>query len=459
MPVQDCGDASMEKLATAPIPNLILNYSLPSMLGLFAIAFYEAIDRIFVGQFVGNEGLAVMTVGMPFVILLGSCCIMLRVGGGSALARSLGKGDFVVAAKVLGNTFALLFGVGLTLAVAGNVLAEWIVRLSGSTEGLFQGAVLYVKIIAAGAPLLFVSNGANAILRATGSPRKGLLLIVGSCCANVILDAVFVAYLGWGVPGAAWATVIAQGLGAVYGVWQFVKKENLVRLSAANLYFNLQLVREIIGVGFAYAMFEINFMVVVAITNNMLESYGSSLALAGIAVVNSCVTFLYMPMTGLDEGLQPVIGFNFGAGNRRRVRRIAASALGAGLAFFTVSFLMIQFGAEFIVALFVDDNPAFLVMTARALRITFAVAPIMAFMIVIPGILSALGEVRFNFILSMGIQFFVQIPALFILPRYFGVDGVWMSFPLVDIAASLLALSFLLKSFKRHGLLSSAAGG
>lgn len=445
-------DMAVENLAVASIPKLLMQYSLPAMAGLFAIAFYETIDRIFVGQFVGNDGLAVMAVGMPFVLFIGSCCLMLRIGGSSVIARLLGKGDIEAAKKVLGNTFMLFFACGMLMTLLGLFFSASIVRLSGVNEELFQQTILYIRIIALGAPLLFIGNGANAIMRATGEPRKGLMLIVGSCAANVILDAIFVGYYDWGVPGAAWATVIAQGLGAIYGLWHFIIKDSLLRLSFPGLLLKWEIVREIIGVGFAYAMFEINFMVVVAICNHMLESYGGAVALAGIAVISTCMTFLYMPITGLDEGMQPVIGYNFGAGNAARVRKITIFALGSGLAFFTISFFIIQFGAEAVVSLFVDDNLEFQAATARALRITFAVAPFMAFMIVIPGILSALGEVRYNFILSIGLQLCVQIPALFILPIYFGVDGVWMSFPLEDVIASVLGMVFLRKSFKRHGL-------
>jgi len=451
--MHDTNDVSLEKLATDSIPKLLLHYSLPAMLGLISVALYEIIDRIFVGQFVGNTGLAVMAVGMPFVIFVGSCCLMLRIGGSSVLARSLGKGNATLSEQVLANTFALLLGGGLLVTLFGLVFSHLIVRLSGATEALFQQTVTYVQIIAVGAPLLFLGNGANAIMRATGAPRKGLLLIAGSCAANVILDAIFVGYYDFGVPGAAWATVISQGLGAAYGLAYFFAKERTVRLSFYNLRLNVMLVREIISVGFAYAMFEINFMVVVAITNTMLETYGDALALAAITVVSSCVTFLYMPATGLDEGMQPVIGYNFGAGIAKRVRQIIIWALGTGMLFFIVSFLIIQLGAENVVALFVDNDPLFQQMAARALRITFAVAPLMAFMIVIPGILSALGEARYNFVLSIGIQLCVQIPALFILPRFIGVDGIWLSFPLVDIVSSVLGLILLMKSLKRHGLL------
>ncbi len=443
----------MEKLATDLIPKLLIHYSVPAVLGLISVALYEIIDRIFVGQFVGNDGLAVMAIGMPFVIFIGSCCLMLRIGGSSVLARSLGMGNTDLSAQILASTFALLFGSGLLIALLGLAFSHLIVRLSGVNEALFQQAVTYVQIISLGAPLLFLANGANAIMRATGAPKKGLLLIAGSCGANIILDAIFVGYYSWGVPGAAWATVISQGLGAAYGIFYFLSKERVIRLSFHNLRPNAALVREIISIGFAYAMFEINFMVIVAITNTMLESYGNTMALAAIAVISSCVTFLYMPATGLDEGMQPVIGYNFGAGNVKRVWQIILWALGTGMVFFTVSFLIIQFGAESIVSIFANDNPHFQQMTARALRIAFAVAPLMAFMIVIPGILSALGEVRSNLILSLGIQFCVQIPALFLLPKFWGVDGIWFSFPLVDIVSSLLGLILLIKAFRRHGLL------
>lgn len=456
--MDNTNDPAMEKLATESIPKLLLNYSLPAVLGLISVALYEIIDRIFVGQFVGNDGLAVMAVGMPFVIFVGSCCLMLRIGGSSVLARALGKGDTAFSEQILANTFALLFGGGLIITLLGLAFSHTIVRLSGVHPALFQQTVTYVQIIALGAPLLFLSNGANAIMRATGAPRKGLLLITGSCCANIILDALFVGYYDWGVPGAAWATVISQGLGAAYGVFHFLAKERVLRLSFHYLRPNAALVREIVSVGFAYAMFEINFMIVVAITNTMLESYGDALGLAAIAVVSSCVTFLYMPATGLDEGMQPVIGYNFGAGNAKRVRQIILWALGAGTLFFIVSFLIIQLGAESVVAIFVDDNPSFQQMAARALRITFALAPLMAFMIVIPGILSALGEVRYNFVLSIGIQLCVQIPALFLLPQFWGVDGIWITFPLVDFVSSILGVVLLMKSFKRHGLLPKIIG-
>ncbi|HWR38850.1 MAG TPA: MATE family efflux transporter [Patescibacteria group bacterium] len=442
-----------EALGKRPIPWLLLSYSLPAMLGLIAIALYETIDRIFVGQFVGNEGLAIMAVGMPYVILLTAFCVMLRIGGSSVISRFLGEGDQKMTEKALGTSFALLAAGGILLAVAGNLFAPAIARISGATEQMLLDTAQYIMILSTGAPFLFIGNGANALMRATGSPRKGLGLIVSSCVANVLLDFLFVAYWEWGVPGAAWATVLSQALGAGYGIWHFTRPTSPVRLYWQSLGFTSVLVREIIGVGFAYAMFELNFLVVVTLANHMLESYGSTLALASVAVVNSCVTILYMPVTGLDEGLQPIIGYNFGAKNRERVVKATKYALGIGLVFFLVIFSIIQVGAEYVVAVFIDDNPEFIAMTANALRLTFILAPLMAFMIVIPGILSALGEARFNFILSVAIQFVVQIPALLLLPRWLGINGVWLTFPLVDMVAAILGSIFLYKSFRRHGLL------
>lgn len=451
----DCDDKDIKLLTDAPIPRLLLHFSLPAILGIISIAMYETIDRIFIGQFASDEGLAIIAVGVPFVAFINACCLMLRIGSSSVFSRALGSGNIAGTERVLANAFLLQLFCGVTIAAVGYFFSELIARVCGANDDLLAASATYIRIIAVGATFLFIGNCANSLMRATGEPRKGLLLISGSCGLNIILDAIFVGFYGWGVPGAAWATVISQGVGAVYGLWHFLAKDKVARLSLTNLSADFTYLQSIISIGFAYAMFEINFVVESAISNHMLEAYGGAVALAGVAVVGNCVSFLYTPMTGLDEGVQPMIGYNFSAGYKERVRKIAYYALAIGLAFFIISFIAIQIGAETIVAMFVDDDAEFQAVTARALRITFSVAPLMTSMIIIPGILSALGEAKYNFILNVIIQLVVQIPALLILPRFLGADGVWLSFPLVDIVATVLGIYFLLKSFRRHGLMAA----
>jgi putative MATE family efflux protein len=443
---------TMSHFETDSIVKLLFKYSTPSILALLAMASYELIDRIFIGRFVGDTGLAVLGVGFPFIMLLSSACLMIRVGASSAFSRRLGRGDIESCKKILGNTFLASVACSFALLIFGVVFADFIVRLCGATETIADDAAQYVQIIALGTPFFFITFIGNSIMRASGAPGQGLFVVVLFSAVNIILDAIFIIYFGWGVPGAAWATVFSGITGAVYVFGYFLKGKSLIRLKRESFTFCLKLSKEITSVGFAYALFHISFIAIAAISLNMLSKYGDAVSLAQIAIINSCMAFLYMPVTGLDEGMQPVIGYNFGAKNKERVKKIVLWALAIGIIFFSFVFFIIYFGAELIVSIFIADNPEFEEMTARVLRISFAVAPLLAIMIIVPGILSALGEVKSNVILNIGIQICVHVPLLFILPRFWGTDGVWISFPIVD-TISVLGLILLYKALKRHGIL------
>lgn len=437
------------ELAEKPVSRLLLSYSAPAIIGLLALAAYETIDAIFVGQFVGDKGLAAVMLGFPFFMLLHACCNIIRVGGTSLVSRLLGQADPQGAARALGSAFTGLLLFGVLVAVLGNILVNPILVLCGMTPDVAQDATAYARVIVGGAPALFLLFGLSSFLRATGYPRKALYIILISCAGNVALDALFVGLFSWGVPGAALATVISQFLGAIYGLAHFFNKSTPLRLSLPNLCPDFAFLKEIASVGFAYSALEMTLMITMVLSLRMLSIYGDSSSLAANLIVESCIAFLYLPLTGVDEGLQPVLGYNYGANNKKRSRAVIVQALGASSAFLIVSLLVIMGGAEIIVSFFVDDNPAFMVSAARALRIVFCLAPLAAAMLVIPAILSALGEVKNNLVLTLAPQFLGQIPALIILPRFLGVDGVWLSFPIYDAFAALLGIFLLVKTMKK----------
>lgn len=441
-----------KELGSEPIPRLLFHYSVPAIVALVALAAYETVDALFVGQYVGDEGLAVVMLGFPFFMLLHACCNILRVGGTSVTSRFLGAGDRDGATRAIGNILAGLAVFGLIVAVAGFLLTLPILKLCGAPAELMEGGAVYAGTIVLGAPFLFLTFGASSLLRATGHPRKALYIILISCAANVLLDAVFVGLLPWGVFGAAFATVLSQVVGAVYGLAHFMAGDAEYPLKRADFAFSRALLREMLGIGFGYAALELNLIVTMIVTLNMLTAHGGPSALAQNMIVESCIAFLYLPLTGVDEALQPIIGYNFGAGARDRVKAAIRYSLGASLLFLIVALVVIQVGAGVITAFFVDDNPEFQALANRALRIVFMLAPLAAFMFIVPGVLSALGESVSNLILTTVSQIVVQIPALLILPRFFGIDGVWYSFPLYDVVAAALGLFFLLRSQRRNGI-------
>lgn len=440
------------RLKTVSITKLIFEYSFPSMLGLIVVSMYETVDRFFIGRYVGSEGLAVMAIGLPFVIFLNFWCLLIRIGGGSALSRSLGEGDNHSAENFLGNTLTLLFGIGLLLGITGVVCAPQIVALCGADGGIMAASSGYVRILAVGAPLLLSSAGAAALIRSAGAPNFALISVLISCFVNIVLDAVFVTVFKWGIPGAAWATVISQGIGAIVCLIYLCSIHATIRLRAHYLKIKTKLIKEIISVGFGSAVFEFDFIIIMILSTNLLTQYGGTQELAAMTIIGSCVSLLFMPLTGIGEGLQPLIGFNYGAGDMGRVKKTALIAIIIGVLVSTAVFLIIQFKPALIISFFSDGDTSFIKLAANCLQLTFLFAPVMAFQLIIPAILSALGDVKNNIILGVGIHFIIQIPVLIILPRYIGVNGIWISYAVADMCTALFGCFALLRVFKKKGV-------
>ncbi len=445
-------EQAAHELATLPIPRLLISYATPAIIALIALAAYETVDSLFVGRFVGDRGLSVVMLGFPFFMLLHSCCNVVRVGATSILSRQLGAGDKKGAAKTIGNCLVGLTVFGLFIALAGYLLTIPILKLCGAPPELLEEGKRYAGVITLGAPFLFLCFGTSSLLRATGHPNKALYVILVSCGINIFFDYIFVGIIPWGVFGAAFATVLSQVVGAVYGVVHFLRKDAEYPLERADFSLSYGLIKDMCGIGFGYAALEMNLIITVIVTLNMLTRYGGENALAQNMVVESCIAFLYLPLAGVDEALQPIIGYNFGAGNRERTRKAIFYAMAAAALFLVLALLVVEAGAEVIAGFFVGNDPEFVAETARALRIVFILAPLVTGVFIVPGVLSALGEAKENLWLTIGSQVFVQIPALLLLPRFFGVNGVWYSYPLYDIAGAALGIWLLWRSMRRHGL-------
>ncbi len=450
-------ERAAHELATLAIPRLLVSYATPAIIALIALAAYETVDSLFVGRFVGDRGLSVVMLGFPFFMLLHSCCNVVRVGATSILSRQLGAGDAKGAAKTIGNCLVGLAVFGVFIALIGYLLTIPILKLCGAPPDLLEEGKQYAGIITLGAPFLFLCFGTSSLLRATGHPNKSLYVILVSCGINIIFDYIFVGILPWGVFGAAFATVLSQVVGAVYGVAHFLRKEAEYPLARSDFALSYALIKEMCGIGFGYAALEMNLIITVIVTLNMLTRYGGEHALAQNMVVESCIAFLYLPLSGVDEALQPIIGYNYGAGNKERTRKAIFYAMAASAIFLFLAMLVVEAGAEIIAGFFIDNDPEFVAATALALRIVFILAPLVTGVFIVPGVLSALGEAKENLWLTIGSQVLVQIPALLILPRLLGVYGVWYSYPLYDIAGASLGIWLLWRSMRRHGLTLSTA--
>ena len=433
----------VERLGYEPINKLLIEFSWPAILGFVAIALYEMVDRIFVGQVVGSYGLTVMAIGMPVVITINALCIMLRAGTASIFSNALGSGNYELINKFVSNILLLAFVIGLLVAGIFSYFSEYVALICAATPDTITDAIRYIFIMSFGSIGLFVGNSANVLMRALGQPRRGMMIIMGSALLNIILDAIFVVYLGYGVAGAALGTMLAQIMSGIVGIY-FLREH----IEWCTKQVDIPIMRHCLFLGVPLAAFEINYMFCALILNNLLAYYGSTMDLAAVPIFTSIMSMLFMPIAGLDEGAQVLIGYNYAAGQLQRVRKIIFHTIGAALIFYTFSFIIVQVAAEYIVMIFDADNAEFIKHAARICRIVLIVAPIMSIMHIVPGILTALGDIRYNFTLSVVLEILAQYPPLFILPLFWGVDGVFAAFPVYDIIFAIAASSLLYKSMK-----------
>lgn len=447
---------SIEAFKTAPIGKLLFIYSISSILSLLAMAAYETTDRVVVGQFVGGDALALMGAGLPFVFFLEAFCILLRVGCGTAMARFFGEGEIQKAKDFF--RFSVVFGflLGLAVMLLGLALAEPFARLCGATQWQAAGAAEYIRIIAVGCPFLFVMYVANAALNSAGMPRQATMIVVLAAILNIGLDFLFVVGFRWGLPGASWATSISQMTGAAFALTFFLRSNSKFQIRPAKPRFSRTFFKELVSVGFAASLFDFSFVMVATIVGNRLGHYGSELALAQSTIVSSCLAFVYMPITGVGVGLEPIVGYNYGSGDYKRVKQAVLYAISVTAAFFVLAFFCIQIFANEVAMIF-GDTPAIVDEAGRALRINFLAMPLMAPMVIIPCALSGLGDAKYNLIINAVVQFGLQAVLLFVMPRFLGIDGVWAVTPVLDVVATTVCFFCLYIFFRQKGIIGATA--
>jgi putative MATE family efflux protein len=433
------------------IPLLLLHFSLPAIAGLVANALYNIVDRIFVGHYVGPEGIGALSVAFPFMVAISAVTALVGTGGASLLSRLLGENRRRRAERGLANALLLLLIGGGILCLLGSLFPEQLLRLSGSTESLLPLAGEYFSVILWGVPFWVTSMGMNHLIRSEGAPRYAMVTLFLGAGGNVILDWIFIAKLGMGITGAALGTVLAQGLAFIWvflfylGPW----KVSVFRLYLRNLLPKWILVRQILAVGLSPFLLELAFTLLMGIFNTLLGKYGGDLAIASMGIFFSLDALLYLPPIGIGEGLLPIIGYNFGAKNYPRVRRAVGLALAGCVGLFTCNFLAVMFFAPQMAALFSSSSPELITLTARSLRIGYAAVPGAAVGIITTFTLQALGKARLSILISLSRMALFLVPAALILPRFFGVDGVWMSFPLADFVQVIFSGWFLLREMRR----------
>lgn len=430
-------------IGNGDIGKLLWEFSLPAIIAVLVNALYNIIARIFVGRGIGSVAIAATTVAFPIMIIIMAVAMLIGVGATALISIRLGQHKKQEAEKIAGNATLLLILLPLILSGIYFLFSDPILTLFGASQEVLPYARDYIHIIMMGVVPGAVSFGMSNFIRAEGNPRIAMLTQIIGAVINIILNYVFIFHLGLGIKGAALGTIIAQTASAIWVLSYFLQGRSQIKIRLKNLKPQFSIVVKIVAIGFAPFAMQMANSVQQTILNQTLMAYGGDLALSAVGIIMSVAMLLIMPIVGISQGAQPLIGFNYGAKQFDRVQETLKKGIMAGTFLAVLGYILVQTCAIPIVALFSKGDTALTQLTAHALVTFLAVFPIIGFQVVGANYFQAVGKPVQSTILSLSRQVLFLIPLLLILPNFWGIEGVWRTIPIADSLSVILTASFL----------------
>ncbi|MFW5479772.1 MAG: MATE family efflux transporter [Prevotella sp.] len=426
-------------LGTKPIGHLLWKYALPAIVAMLASSLYNMVDSIFIGQGVGPIAISGLAITFPFMNLTGAFGAAIGVGSSTYLSVKLGQKDYLTAENILGNTVMLNIYMGVILSVVCLLLLDPILRFFGASDATLPYARQYMVIILAGNVVTHTYLGLNAVLRAASKPRQAMNATIFTVVVNTILDPIFIYPwgLGLGISGAAYATILAQVLALCYQLRLLSDKRELIHFRRGTYRLHSQIVKSIISIGISPFSMNVCSCIIVIFINNQLVHYGGDLSVGAYGISNKILFIFVMFVIGLNQGMQPIAGYNYGAQKFDRLMHVVKLTMLSATAVMTVGWCLAIFMPRLCVRLFTTDA-TLINLSANALRIMCCMFPIVGYQMVVTNFFQCIGKVKVSIFLSLSRQLIFLLPMLWLLPHLFQLNGVWFSMPASDLLASLV---------------------
>lgn len=426
-------------MGTQPVGRLLLQYALPAMVAMTAASLYNIIDRAFIGQVVGPMAISGLAITFPLMNLAAAFGAAVGVGSSTAISVKLGQRDYHTAELILGNTVTLNLIIGVAFTVVCLLFLDPILRFFGASDQTLPFARAFMQIILLGNVISHMYFGMNAVLRAASKPRKAMAATILSVGLNIVFDTIFIYWLHFGIRGAALGTVISQSIALAWQMSLFADKRQLLHLKRGIYGLKSNLVKMILSIGVSPFLMNATACVIVIFMNNQLVRYGGDLWVGCYGIANALSMVFMMFVMGLNQGMQPIAGYNYGSQQYDRLMRVVDLAIAAGVCIMTVGWLVAMFLPHLVARLFTTDGQL-LNMAVRAIRIDMLVFPVVGAQMVITMFFQCIGKVRISIFLSLSRQLIVLLPLLVLLPMFFGINGVWYALPASDFIAAMLAV-------------------
>ncbi len=434
-------------LGEKEIPKLLLKFSIPAIVGMLVNALYNFVDMVFIGQGVGPLGIAGVRIGFPLIVIGMAFSMLIGIGANSLISIRLGQKRKEDAELILGNAFVTMIAIGAVLTILGLVFMEPLLKLFGASQDVMPYAKGYFRIILFGVIFQMIGMGMNNFIRGEGNPKTAMLTMLIGAVINTILDPIFIFAFGWGIEGAALATILSLIISASWVLYYFFFGNSLLKIRKPNLRIRFDILKSIGAIGLAPFAMQLAASVLVIFMNQGLAQYGGDIAVSAMGIINNIASLFMMVVFGINQGAQPIIGFNYGAQKYDRVKSTLKYAIGAATVVVTIGYASINLFAPQMIGLFSSD-PELIDIGSRGLRRVLMFMPIIGFQIVSSAYFQAIGKPKQSMLLSLSRQVLILIPLVLILPKFIGLIGLFTAGPIADISSSILTAIFLFYELK-----------
>lgn len=435
-------------LGTESIGKLLMQYAVPAIIAMTASSLYNMVDSIFIGHGVGTMALSALALTFPLMNLGAAFGALVGVGAATLISVKLGQKDYDTAQRVLGNVFVLNILLGLAFTVIVFPFLNPILYFFGGSDETVEYARQFMEIILLGNVVTHLYLGLNAVLRASGHPKQAMYATIATVAINTILAPIFIFMFDWGIRGAAIATVSAQVIALLWQLKQFNNANELLHFRRGIFRLKRKIVFDSLAIGMSPFLMNLAACLIVILINQGLKKYGGDLAIGAFGIVNRLVFIVVMIVMGLNQGMQPIAGYNFGAKLYDRVNKALKLTIIYATCVTTFGFLVGMLAPNLVVGIFTSDAEL-TELSATGLRITVMFFPIIGFQMVTSNFFQSIGMAGKAIFLSLTRQMLILLPCLLILPHFFGVAGVWYSMPVSDLLASLIALVMQVYQFRK----------
>ena len=444
---------NQEELGNLGIVRLLVKFSIPAIIGMVVNMLYNVVDRIYIGNIPDIGGLAITGVGitMPVTSIITGLGMLIGIGTSASISLAFGSGKRNLAQKYLGNGLTAIIIISLIVAIFGNVFATGILGVFGASENTMPYALAYIRPLMIGTICNLCAFGLNHSINSDSNPKIAMSTMLIGAIINIILDPIFIFVFGLGIQGAAYATVISQFVAGCWVIYYFTKSsKSTIKLNKKDMMLDGEIIKRILMIGLAPFCMQVAGSIVQVIANNALMTYGGDLAIGAMAVITSVCTIFIMPIFGLNQGAQPIIGYNYGAKKYDRVKKTYLYGLIACTAVLLLSWIFIVMLPEKAIGMF-NNDPMLTDIAVNGIRVYLFVLPLIGVQMTASNYYQAIGKPKKSMLLGLSRQVLMLIPAFLILPKFMGLEGVWLAGPIADGIAVILSGIIIIREMRTLG--------